>query len=36
MEDVRERYRLDMFWPNHPANWPHIAIRKLARLSRRN
>jgi hypothetical protein len=29
MEEVRERYRLDMFWPNHPANWPHIAIRKL-------
>lgn len=29
MEEVRERYRLDMFWPNHPANWPHIAIRKI-------
>lgn len=28
MEDVRERYRLEMFWPNNPANWPHIAIRK--------
>lgn len=28
MEDVRDRYRLEIFWPNHPANWPHIAIRK--------
>jgi CelD/BcsL family acetyltransferase involved in cellulose biosynthesis len=28
MEDVRERYRLEMFWPNNPANWPYIAIRK--------
>jgi hypothetical protein len=29
MEEVRPRYRLEMFWPNHPANWPHIAIRTL-------
>jgi Acetyltransferase (GNAT) domain len=29
MEDMRPRYRLEMFWPNHPANWPHIAIRSL-------
>ena len=28
MEDVRDRYRLEMFWPNNPANWPYIAIRK--------
>jgi hypothetical protein len=28
MEEVRERFRLEVFWPNHPANWPHIAIRK--------
>ncbi len=28
MESVRSRYRLEMFWPNHPANWLHIAIRK--------
>ena len=28
MEEVRERFRLEIFWPNHPANWPHIAIRK--------
>ncbi len=27
MEDVRPRYRLELFWPNHPANWPHIALR---------
>jgi Acetyltransferase (GNAT) domain len=27
MEAVRPRYRLEMFWPNHPANWPHIAMR---------
>jgi Acetyltransferase (GNAT) domain len=31
MEEVRPRFRLEMFWPNHPANWPHIAVRK-ARL----
>ena len=29
MEEVRERFRLDMFWPNHLANWPQIAIRHL-------
>jgi Acetyltransferase (GNAT) domain len=29
MEAVRPRYRLEIFWPNHPANWPHIAIRQL-------
>jgi CelD/BcsL family acetyltransferase involved in cellulose biosynthesis len=29
MEEVRPRYRLELFWPNHPANWPHIAIRNL-------
>lgn len=28
MESVRDRFRLEIFWPNHPANWPHIAIRK--------
>lgn len=28
MEEVRNRYRLEIFWPNHPANWLHIAIRK--------
>ncbi len=28
MEEVRPRYRLEMFWPNHPANWPYIAVRK--------
>jgi hypothetical protein len=29
MEAARPRYRLELFWPNHPANWPHIAIRYL-------
>lgn len=29
MEAVRPRYRLELFWPNHPANWPQIAIRQL-------
>jgi hypothetical protein len=28
MEAVRPRYRLELFWPNHPANWPHIALRQ--------
>jgi Acetyltransferase (GNAT) domain len=27
MEAVRPRYRLELFWPNNPANWPHIALR---------
>jgi CelD/BcsL family acetyltransferase involved in cellulose biosynthesis len=25
MEEVRPRYRLNMYWPNHPFNWPYIA-----------
>jgi hypothetical protein len=25
MEAVRPRYRIDLFWPNHIANWPLIA-----------
>jgi hypothetical protein len=29
MEAVRPRYRLELFWPNHPANWPRIAIHML-------
>jgi hypothetical protein len=29
MEAVRPRYRLELFWPNHPANWPQIAMRHL-------
>jgi Acetyltransferase (GNAT) domain len=29
MEAVRPRYRLELFWPNHPANWPHIAKRMV-------
>ncbi len=29
MEAMRPRYRLEIFWPNHPANWPHIARHML-------
>jgi hypothetical protein len=29
MEEIRPRYRLDMFWPNHMLNWPHILRHKL-------
>lgn len=29
MEEVRTRFTLEIFWPNNPANWPHIAIRRL-------
>ena len=36
MEDVRDRYRLELFWPNHPASWPHIAIRKWRAYRARN
>ncbi len=36
MEEVRPRFRLDMFWPNHPSNWPHIAIRKLRQWRQKN
>lgn len=32
MEDMRPRYRLEMFWPNHVANWPHIAKRRLRQM----
>jgi hypothetical protein len=28
MEIVRPRYRLELFWPNHPGNWPYIVKRK--------
>lgn len=28
MEEVRTRYRIECFRPNHPLNWPHIALRK--------
>ncbi len=29
MEDMRPRYRLEMYWPNHVMNWPHIIRHKL-------
>jgi Acetyltransferase (GNAT) domain len=29
MEQVRPRYQLEMFWPNHMLNWPHILSHKL-------
>jgi hypothetical protein len=28
MEEVRERFAFEIFSPNHPANWPHIALRR--------
>ena len=24
MEEIRPRYRLDMFWPHNPMSWPYI------------
>jgi hypothetical protein len=34
MEDMRLRYRLDLFWPNHIANWPLIARVHLRHMRR--
>ena len=34
MEQVRPRYRLDLFWPNHIANWPLIARVHLRQMRR--
>ena len=34
MEKVRPRYRLDLFWPNHIANWPLIARASLRQMRR--
>jgi hypothetical protein len=34
MEAVRPRYRLDLFWPNHIANWPLIARAHLRQMRR--
>lgn len=31
MEEMRPRYRLDIYWPNHMANWPQILRHKLRR-----
>ena len=35
MEQVRRRYRLDMFRPAHPANWPAIVRAFAGNLARR-
>jgi CelD/BcsL family acetyltransferase involved in cellulose biosynthesis len=35
MEDVRPRYRLDMFRPGWPGNWPIIARKGISRLAGR-
>lgn len=35
MEEMRLRYRLDMFWPNHVANWPLIARVHLRQMRHR-
>lgn len=35
MESVRPRYRLDLFWPNHIANWPLIARASLRQMRRK-
>ncbi len=33
MEQYRPRYRLDIYWPNHMLNWPHIIRHKLRQMS---
>lgn len=33
MEQCRKRYRLDILWPNHMLNWPHIFKHKLRQAS---
>ena len=35
MDAIRPRYRLDMFWPNHIANWPLIARLHLRHMRRK-
>jgi len=32
MEDVRPRYRLDMFWPNNPLSWLYILRHRTSAL----
>ena len=36
MEAVRPRYRLDLFWPGHVANWPLILRRHLRQMRRKS
>jgi hypothetical protein len=31
MEEIRPRYRIELLWPNHVANWPRILRNKLLR-----
>ncbi len=35
MEEIRTRYRLDLFHPNIPLSWPYIAKHYLLRLAKR-
>lgn len=35
MESVRPRYRIDLLWPNHIANWPLIARHHLRQMRRK-
>jgi hypothetical protein len=32
MEDMRPRFRIDLLWPNHIANWPVIARHHLRKM----
>lgn len=32
MEDIRERYRLELFWPNNPLSWLPITKRYMSNL----
>ncbi|MEZ5710777.1 MAG: GNAT family N-acetyltransferase [Blastomonas sp.] len=36
MEEVRDRYELDMFWPHNPLSWPYIARNWLGELVARH
>ena len=33
MEDVRDRYRLELYWPNHPLAWLPILRRYASGLA---
>ena len=35
MEEIRPRYRLDLFWPGHVANWPLILRHHLRQMRRK-
>ena len=36
MEQVRSRYRLDLYRPGHPGNWPVLARKVMRRLARKS